>query len=173
MAVDGFSGATPLSQMKFDHQSTAAADLFFGRIAGSTGETSSVLILICGAYLMFRGMMNWRIPVSILLTAAIVSGAFYLSDPEVYPTPTFMLFSGGLMLGAMFMASDMVGSPTTPLGVWIYGTLIGTVTVIIRLKGGLPEGTMYAILLGNACTPLIDNLTQPKIFGARKKGEGK
>ncbi len=173
LSLDGFSGATPLSQMKFDHHATAVVDLFFGKIAGSTGETSSILILICGLYLMFRGMMNWRIPVSILLTAAMVSGAFYLSDPKVYPTPLFMLFSGGLMLGAMFMASDMVGSPTTTLGVWIYGALIGGVTIVIRLKGGLPEGTMYAILLGNACTPLIDNLTQPRIFGVRKKGESK
>jgi electron transport complex protein RnfD len=173
LSIDGFSGATPLSLMKFDHQSTAAADLFFGRIAGSTGETSSLLILVCGLYLISRGMMNWRIPLSILVTAAIVSGLFYVSDPEAYPTPIFMLFSGGLMLGAMFMASDMVGSPTTPWGVWIYGALIGALTIIIRLKGGLPEGTMYAILLGNACTPLIDNLTQPRIFGARKKGANK
>ncbi len=173
ITIDGFSGATPLSRMKFDHETTSIMDLFVGMTAGSTGETSSALIILGGVYLMARKMMNWRIPVAILGSAIVVSGIFYALNSEIYPTPLFVLFSGGLMLGAMFMASDMVGSPTTPLGVWIYGILIGSVTVIIRLKGGLPEGTMYAILLGNACTPLIDNLTQPKIFGARKKGEGK
>ena len=80
-----------------------------------------------------------------------------------------MLFAGGLMLGAMFMASDMVASPVTPLGVWIYGGLIGYLTIIIRLFGGLPEGVMYAILLGNAASPLISSVTQPRVFGARKK----
>lgn len=173
MSLDAFSGATPLSRMKFDHQGTSVVDLVMGMTAGSTGETSSILILLGGLYLIARGMMNWRIPASILLTASLVSGAFYLSNRELYPTPVFMLFSGGLMLGAMFMASDMVGSPTTPLGVWIYGALIGAVTVIIRLKGGLPEGMMYAILLGNAGTPLIDNLTQPRVFGVRKGREKK
>ncbi|MCC6487919.1 MAG: RnfABCDGE type electron transport complex subunit D [Candidatus Hydrogenedentes bacterium] len=169
VSLDGLSGATPLAKMKFEHQATPLIDLFVGMTAGSAGEASAFLIILGGIYLCARKMMNWRVPVSILVTASLVSGAFYLSDPQAYPTPMFMLFSGGLMLGAVFMASDMVGSPMTPLGIWIYGALIGAVTVLIRLKGGLPEGTMYAILLGNACTPLIDNLTQPRIFGARKK----
>jgi len=77
------------------------------------------------------------------------------------------------MLGALFMATDPVGSPVTPIGVWIYGALMGAITVLIRFKGGLPEGVMYAILLGNALSPLIDNLTQPRTFGARKKVEVK
>ena len=169
VSLDGLSGATPLAKMKFEHQATSLIDLFVGMTAGSAGETSAALIILGGIYLSARKMMNWRVPVSILVTAALVSSAFYLSDKQTYPTPMFVLLSGGLMLGAIFMASDMVGSPMTPLGVWIYGALIGAVTVIIRLKGGLPEGTMYAILLGNALTPLIDNLTQPRIFGARKK----
>ncbi len=80
-----------------------------------------------------------------------------------------MLSSGGLMLGAIFMATDPVGAPVTPAGVWIYGALMGLITVLIRFKGGLPEGVMYAILLGNALSPLIDNLTQPRTFGAPKK----
>jgi electron transport complex protein RnfD len=99
----------------------------------------------------------------------VVSGAFYLLDPARYPEPLFMLLSGGLMLGAVFMATDMVASPVTRLGVWIYGALIGLVTIIIRLFGGLPEGVMYAILLGNAVTPLIEAMTQPRIYGARKE----
>ena len=118
---------------------------------------------------MAQRMMDWRIPVCILVTLLIVSGAVALSRPEAYPNPFYMLFSGGLMLGAVFMATDMVGSPSTPRGVWIYGILIGILTVVIRLKGGLPEGVMYAILLGNAATPHIDALTQTRIYGARKE----
>ncbi len=169
LSLDGFSGATPLSLMKFDHVATPVMDLVTGMTAGSAGETSAVLIILGGLYLIARGMMNWRIPAAVLLSAVVVSGAFYLADSEKYPSPVFMLFSGGLMLGAFFMASDMVGSPSTPIGVWIYGALIGVLTVVIRLKGGLPEGVMYAILLGNASTPLIDKVTQPRVFGVRRK----
>jgi electron transport complex protein RnfD len=139
-----------------------------GMTSGSTGETSAVLILVCGAYLVARKMMDWRVPVSMLLAAFVSSGAFYIADPTRYPSPVFTLFAGGLMLGAVFMASDMVASPVTPLGVWIYGALMGSLTVIIRLKGGLPEGVMYAILLGNAVSPIIDSLTQPRIYGAKR-----
>lgn len=168
LQIDGWTGATPLALQKFDQVTTATAPLCFGMTAGSLGETSALLILVCGLYLAARRMMNWRVPAAMMLSAAIVSGLFYLSDSTAYPSPVFILFSGGLMLGAVFMASDMVASPVTPLGVWIYGGLMGAVTVIIRLKGGLPEGVMYAILLGNACSPLIDNLTQPRIYGERK-----
>ncbi|MFP4540307.1 MAG: RnfABCDGE type electron transport complex subunit D [Opitutales bacterium] len=164
---DGFSGATPLAAMKFDAISAAPMDLALGTTAGSAGETSALLILVCGLYLIARGMMNWRITASILLSAAAVSGAFYLIDPAAYPSPLFTLTSGGLMLGAVFMATDMVASPVTQRGVWIYGTLIGVVTVVIRLFGGLNEGVMYAILLGNACSPLIASYTQPRKYGAR------
>jgi len=95
----------------------------------------------------------------------LTAGAFYLLNPVAYPDPLFMLFSGGLMLGAWFMATDMVGSPVTPWGVVVFGLLIGFLTVIIRLFGGLTEGIMYAILLGNAATPLIEQITQPRVFG--------
>ncbi len=171
-AIDGFTGATPLSLQKFEGVSTELSRLLFGMTAGSSGETSALLILLCGAYLAVRGMMNWRIPAAMLASAFVTGGLFYLVDPVKYPEPLFILLSGGLMLGAVFMASDMVASPVTPLGVWIYGSLMGFVTVIIRLKGGLPEGVMYAILLGNAVSPIIENLTQPRIFGNRKKGAG-
>jgi len=171
-AVDGFSGATPLSLSKFSHIETGLSHLVLGTTAGSSGETCALLILAGGAYLLIRGVMDWRIPAAMLGAAFLVSGAFYASDSTAYPTPLFMLFSGGLMLGAMFMATDMVGSPVTPLGVWIYGALIGGLTIVIRLKGGLPEGVMYAILLGNALTPLIDQWTQPRIFGQRKEHHG-
>jgi electron transport complex protein RnfD len=168
VAPDGFSGATPLALMKFEHIATDSVELLLGTTAGSAGETSSLVILLGGAYLVARRMMNWRITFSVLLTAFLASGLFYLLNPELYPSPVFTLFSGGLMLGAVFMATDMVASPVTPMGVWIYGALIGFVTVIIRLFGGLNEGVMYAILLANACSPLISAVTQPRIYGAVK-----
>lgn len=169
--VDAFSGATPLMQQKFDHVTAAIGPLFLGERAGSVGETSVVLILICAAWLLVRKMMDWRIPAAMLGSAALFSLLFHLSDAVKYPDPLFVLCSGGLMLGALFMATDPVGSPVTPAGVWIYGAFMGFMTVLIRFKGGLPEGVMYAILLGNALSPLIDNLTQPRTFGARKKAK--
>lgn len=170
--ADGFSGATPLALSKFEGIQTALPEMALGMSAGSAGETCALLILAAGCYLMVRRIMNWRIPVAVLGSAFLVSGAFYLADSSAYPSPVFMLLSGGLMLGAMFMATDMVGSPVTSRGVWIYGALIGALTIIIRLKGGLPEGVMYAILLGNAATPLIDQWTQPRVFGQRKEEHG-
>ena len=98
----------------------------------------------------------------------LLSGALHLVDPLRYATPGFMVFSGGLMLGAMFMATDMVGSPMTSTGCYIYGALIGVVTVVIRTWGGLPEGVMYAILLGNAVTPLLDQWLRPTVFGTKR-----
>lgn len=171
-AADGFSGATPLAIQKFEQVQTDIGQLALGMTAGSAGETCSILLLAAGAYLIARGIMDWRIPAAMLGSAFLVSGIFYLVDSAANPSPFFMLFSGGLMLGAIFMATDMVGSPVTPLGVWIYGALIGSITIVIRVEGGLPEGVMYAILLGNATTPLIDQWTQPRIFGERKVKHG-
>lgn len=169
VAPDGFTGATPLALMKFDHVSTDAMQLLTGTISGSAGETSALLILACGLYLVARRMMDWRLAFGTLASAFLVSGAFYLFDPSGYPTPWFTLLSGGLMLGAVFMVTDMVSSPETPRGVWVYGGLIGALTVIIRLFGGLNEGVMYAILMGNAASPLIVRVTQPRIYGAVPK----
>jgi electron transport complex protein RnfD len=166
-APDVFTGATPLSAMKFDHVATAPADLFTGLIPGSMGETGAVLILLGGLYLAWRGLLDWRIPVSILASVALLSGVLNLLDPAS-PTPLFMLGAGGLMLGAVFMATDMVTSPVTPLGTWLYGALIGLLVVVIRIWGGLPEGVMYAILLGNTVTPLLNRYTQPRIYGQGK-----
>jgi electron transport complex protein RnfD len=165
---DAMTGATPLSAFKFDQVTTETTDLALGIISGSTGETSAVLILLGGIYLIARKMMNWRIPVSVLGTAFLFSGILYLIDNQVYPSPVFMLFSGGLMLGAVFMATDMVASPLTPLGVWIYGAIIGFLVIVIRIWGGLPEGVMYAILLANAISPHIDGLVKPRVYGTAK-----
>ncbi len=167
--VDGATGATPLSAFKFDHVAAHTSDLALGLTSGSIGETSSVLILLGGLYLIARNMMNWRIPVAILGTVFVLSALLYWVDSSVYPSPVFMLFSGGLMLGAMFMATDMVGSPITPIGVVVYGIIIGALVVVIRIWGGLPEGVMYAILLGNALTPQIDNLFKTKVYGTSSK----
>lgn len=171
-AVDAFTGATPLAAFKFDKISTDTTELALGLITGSTGETCAALIIMGGLYLVARNMMNWRIPAAILATVFALSGVLYLIDNQVYPSPVFMLFSGGLMLGAVFMATDMVASPVTPLGVWIYGALIGLLVVVIRIWGGLPEGVMYAILLGNAVSPHIDNAIKPRVYGTSKSAKG-
>lgn len=162
---DGLTGATPLSAWKFDGQLAETTDLVLGLTSGSTGETSAALILLGGLYLIARNMMNWRIPLTILATVFVFSGLLHWADAQGYPPPLFMLFSGGLMLGAIFMATDMVGSPMTNRGVVLHGMLIGVLTVVIRIWGGMPEGVMYAILLANAVVPQIDNLIQPKVYG--------
>jgi electron transport complex protein RnfD len=181
VSIDGFSGATPLALYKFEGISTALPSLFLGinsnaslesnpLASGSLGETSALLILLCAAYLMARGIMGWRIPLAIIVTTLITSGVFYLFNANS-PSPLFMLGSGGLMLGAFFMATDPVSAPVTPIGMWFFGALIGVMTVIIRLFGGLPEGIMYAILFANASVPLIEAISQPRKFGfvANKK----
>jgi electron transport complex protein RnfD len=164
-SYDAVSGATPLALMKFDRQFTATGDLLLGLTNGSTGETCALLILAGGLYLAARNMLNWRIPAAILATVALLAWALNRQDPSVYPPAGFMLFSGGLMLGAVFMATDMVASPITHLGCVIYGILIGVLVTVIRLWGGMPEGVMYAILLANALSPHIDGLIQPRVFG--------
>ena len=167
-AYDVVTRATPLAAWKFDRELSETGDLAMGFVSGSVGETSALLILLGGIYLIVRNMMSWRIPVAILGTVAAFSGVLYLIDPARYASPWFMLFSGGLMLGAIFMATDMVSSPTTPKGCYVYGALIGVLVVVIRVWGGMPEGVMYAILLGNALSPHIDNLIRPRVYGAVK-----
>ena len=169
--VDGVSGATPLSAFKFDHVNSQSYDLVMGFCGGSAGETSAVFLLLGGIYLAWRKMLNWRIPVSVLLTVLVFSGTMHFLDATRYPSPVFMLFAGGLMLGAIFMATDMVASPVTSTGVWVYGAIIGILVVLIRLWGGLPEGVMYAILLTNAISPHIDNLIRPRVYGTLKKAK--
>jgi len=164
-ALDAVTTATPLGMMKFEHASTPLLNLFLGNTAGSLGETSALLIILGGGYLAARRTFDWRIPVSILLTVVVCSGALYLSAPERYPTPQFMLFSGGLLFGTVYMATDPVTSPVTQRGAWIFGIGIGVIVVLIRLFGGLPEGVMYAILLMNAVTPQLNRFTQPRPFG--------
>ncbi len=166
--VDAVSAATPLARMYFDGVSASLPDLMFGSTNGSLGEASGLLLILCGVYLVTRRVMNWRIPVSIIGSVLIFAAALQWFQPT-YPTPVFHLFSGGLLLGAIFMATDPVTSPLTHNGCWIFGAGIGILALVIRQYGGLPEGVMYAILLMNACTPLIDRLTQPRTFGSKKR----
>ena len=172
-APDVATGATPLGLMKFEGLSTNTWDLMIGSTAGSIGETAGLLILVCGGYLALRNYLDWRIPLSIFLTVFVFSGCLYLIGPDRFPNPMFMLFSGGLMLGAMYMATDMVTSPVTTAGSWIFGIGIGLLVVLIRVWGGLPEGVMYAILFMNALVPFINRATQPRVFGQpRRKPKG-
>ena len=172
LEVDGFTGATPLALQKFQQITTSTSDLLFGQVIGSTGETSAILILLGGLYLALRRMLDWRIPLGVFAGATLVSLPLWWLDSAAYPSPVFVWLSGGLMLGAWCMASDMVASPVTALGAFIYGALIGVLTVVIRLFGGLPEGVMYAILLANAASPLIASWTQPRVYGEVKRQEG-
>lgn len=167
-AADAITSATPLAKMKFDNEIVPLQDLITGITGGSLGETSAIALLIGAVFLRYRGYIQWRIPVSILLSSLLLGGIFWLVDPTKYPEPFFHLFAGGMILGAFYMATDMVTCPITPKGYWIFGCGIGVLTIIIRLFGGLPEGIMYGILLMNALTPIINRYTRPRILGEAK-----
>lgn len=165
--MDAITAATPLGVLKFEGRTTPLWDLMIGSTGGSLGETAGVLILICGAYLAWKRYLDWRIPVAIFATVAIMATLLHMTDPH-HPTAAFMLFSGGLMLGAVYMATDPVTAPVTKPGRWIFGIGIGVLVVVIRIWGGLPEGVMYAILLMNALVPFINLATRPRVFGTRR-----
>ena len=152
---------------KFEHQGTDPWRLMIGSTGGSLGETAGLIILAGGAYLAWRNYLNWRIPVSILGTVAAASAGLHQLDPARFAGPLFMIFSGGLVLGAVYMATDLVTSPVTNGGRWIFGAGIGALVVLIRVWGGLAEGVMYAILIMNALVPFINRATQPRVFGTR------
>ncbi len=164
-AVDVTTTATPLGMAKFEGKLTALAPMLFGNTGGSLGETSALILVLCGLYLLARRAFDWRLPASTLLTVAVVAEAMHWLDPQHNPGALFMLLSGGLMFGAVFMVTDPVTTPITPRGAWIYGLGVGVLVVLIRLYGGLPEGVMYAILLMNGATPLINRVTQPRRYG--------
>jgi electron transport complex protein RnfD len=167
--VDVVTTATPLARMKFAKQATALLSLLWGNVAGSLGETSAAAVLLGGIWMIARRTFDWRIPVSILLAAGAFSGILHAASPAKYPAPLFMLLSGGLMFGAVYMATDPVTSPLAPKGAWIFGAGIGVLVILIRIFGGLPEGVMYAILLMNAASPLIERGAQPRPFGREGK----
>ncbi len=170
--LDGASAATPLKAVfSADLATPGFADLFLGQTAGSLGETSALLLIACGLWLGLRRAFDWRIPIAIVVSVLALGSILHLAAPDRNPAPWFHLCSGGLLFGAVFMATDPVSSPTTPRGAWVFGIGIGMLVVLIRDYGGLPEGVMYAILLMNASTPLIERVTQPTPLGRGKTKE--
>jgi electron transport complex protein RnfD len=161
--LDGVTTATPLGLAKFEGIFTSYSDLFFGCIGGCIGETSALAILIGGLYLIYKQYIDWRIPVGYIGTVAVLSAVFGQD-------PLFHVLSGGLLLGAFFMATDLVTTPITKRGKWIFAIGAGVIVVIIRLFGGYPEGVSFSILIMNAVTPLINRYTRPRKFGEVKNG---
>lgn len=164
-SVDAISSATPLVLRKFNQVITPDSALFLGKISGSLGETSAICLIVGGAYLLIRKVAGWRIPLSLLFTTATISAIFFIASPG-WGSVSFHLFSGGLLLGAFFMATDPVTTPVTKKGRYIFGVGCGLLIMIIRYFSGLPEGVMYSILFMNALTPLINRYTKPRRFGA-------
>ncbi len=155
------------SQALVDSASTAKVywSLFAGSVGGCIGETSALLLLIGAAYLFYKKYINYRIPLSFIGTVAIL-GWIFGGEGYFNGDWLFHVLAGGLVLGAFFMATDMVTSPSSPLGQWIFGFGCGLLTIVIRLVGGYPEGVSYSILIMNIVTPLLDRYTKPKVFGA-------
>jgi electron transport complex protein RnfD len=143
-------------------------DTLFGQIGGSLGEVSALALLIGFAYLLVRKVITWHIPVTIFLSVIIFSGTLFLINPDRFIDPVFHLLTGGMILGAVYMATDYVTSPMTPKGMIIYGAGIGLLTIIIRTFGSYPEGMSFAILFFNALVPLINKYIRPKLFGEVK-----
>ena len=174
--LDAETGATPLSVMKWAIKSGDPSvlqqlpdswHLFIGHTvegAGSLGEVCALALLLGLAFMLWRKIITWHTPVSIILTVFVLSGLLHLSSP-VYADPFAVIFSGGLMLGAIFMATDYVTSPMCSRGQLLYGVGIGVLTVVIRNWGAYPEGMSFAILIMNAFTPLINTYIKPKRFG--------
>jgi len=168
--LDAATGATTLAMMK-SHATDIPSfiDLFIGKMSGSLGEVSALALIAGLVYLLAKKIISWHIPVSILVTVFAFTGILHLVNPELYASPLLHLLSGGLMLGAIFMATDYVTSPMNPRGMMVYGVGIGVITVVIRVFGAYPEGVSFAILIMNAFTPLINTYIKPKRFGEKVK----
>ncbi|MBF0434030.1 MAG: RnfABCDGE type electron transport complex subunit D [Magnetococcales bacterium] len=180
--VDAISAATPLGQyhvvvgMGKSVREALGGDYVFsyfsaftGFINGSLGETSAIALALGGVYLIRKRIISWHIPVSMFAGTLIPATIFWIVNGSKYPDPLFHLLTGGLVLGAFFMATDMVTSPVTPLGQIIFGAGCGLLTYIIRTWGGYPEGVSFAIVIMNATVPLLDQYTHPVVYGKAKK----
>lgn len=172
--LDATTAATPLSILKEVAKSgnldaldklPNALDMLLGNTGGCMGEVCEIAILIGLAYMLARKIITWHIPVSIIVTVFIFAGILHLADPAHFVTPIYHVVSGGLLLGAVFMATDYVTSPMSKKGQLVYGVAIGFLTVVIRTWGAYPEGMSFAILIMNAFVPLINNYFKPKRFG--------
>ncbi len=179
LGVDVTASATPLNIVKmegmdklmemFASKSDLYLQLLIGNRAGSLGETAVIALLAGAVFLLIRGIITWEIPVSILGTAGLIAWIFGGHDGLFTGDPIFHLLSGGIVLGAFYMATDYVTSPATRLGHLIFGVCIGVIIMLIRLKGGYPEGVMFSILIMNCFAPLIDRGTRARQFGEIRK----
>ena len=169
------SGATPLGAINAAKGSAEAMaqlgchdnlmNLFLGNVGGSIGETSALAILIGGLGLMCFRLIKWQIPLGMIGTIFVFSGIVHLAAPGLTPGPLYHILSGGVMIGAFFMATDMVTSPMTALGAFVFGIIIGLLTCIIRIWGAYPEGVSFSIVIANALVPLIDRFCYVRPFG--------
>lgn len=179
-ATDTFTGATPLgllkeglrngkslAQITSDTQLPGYFDMFWGDMSGSLGEISAIAILIGGIYLLWKKVITWHIPVAVLGSVFLFEGFLWILAPGRFMDPIFHLITGGIMLGAFFMATDLTTSPMTPIGKLIFGVGIGVITICIRNFGAYPEGISFAILIMNGFTPLINARIKPKRFGGK------
>lgn len=177
--ADAQTGATPLAMLKETVKSGQSVtdfmsadsfigyrDMFLGNMGGSLGEVAALALLVGFAFMLFRKIITWHIPVTIFATVFIFAGILHLCSPEQYASPIFHLLTGGMMLGAIFMATDYTTSPMSDKGMIIYGVGIGILTVVIRLFGAYPEGMSFAILIMNGFTPLINRYCKPLRFAA-------
>ena len=180
--VDATTGATTLGLIKegvqFGETMTSlsssipsAQEMFLGITAGSIGEMSALALILGGVFLIARKVISWHIPVTVLVTIAVMTGIFWWIDPEHYANPLIHVLSGGAILGAFYMATDLVTSPVTKKGMVIFALGIGVITVVIRLFGSYPEGISFAILIMNAFVPLINSYFKPRRFGSRIKAK--
>lgn len=166
VTLDAVTQATPLGMVKFSHNlSMDYRGLFVGGVSGSVGETSALALIIGGIYLLIRKAIDWRVPLAYIGTVFAVGFITNMVFPGTYAGGLFHILAGGLLIGAIFMATDPVTSPVTKTGRWIFGVGCGLITMVIRLWGGLPEGVMYSILLMNALTPILNRTTRPRRYG--------
>lgn len=173
---DATTGATPLGAAKeavslgkplADAGLPTNMEMLVGNVGGSFGEVSALALALGGLFLIWRGIIRWQIPVGFIGAVVVITGIAHLASPDKYLSPLVHVLAGGLILGAFFMATDMVTSPVTRRGMLIFGIGCGLLTAVIRLWGGYPEGVSFAILLMNSTTPLIDRFTKPRVFGGQ------
>ena len=180
--VDAVTGETTLGIIKeglmygetmstISEKIPSAMELLLGITSGSAGEMSALALLLGGIFLIVRKVITWHIPVTILVTMAVMTGIFWLVNPEMYASPLIHILSGGAILGAFYMATDLVTSPMTKKGMMIFAIGIAVITVVIRLFGAYPEGVSFAILIMNAFVPLIDKYFKPRRFGTKIKSK--